>query len=238
MKYKITTLLLAAVACLAGCNEEEIPLYSGGNHLQFVKNILADSTTVAFLLYQGKAEVDAPVIVKTTGAGYPVETSYKISVDREHSTAIEGTHFRMPTTTSFKPGATRDTTAITFIRVPAMKTDAFRLVLRVEANGAFTPGQEEYRHFVFVVHDKIAPPDWWVAPTAFRIRDYYLGTYSDRKYEKFIEVTGVADLTGATPSELRVLSLQLKYWLDAYEAEHGEPYREENGDPMTVRVKG
>jgi hypothetical protein len=127
----------------------------------------------------------------------------------------------------------RDTLPVTFYRTAEMKTRSFRLVLRVEENEAFKPGQLQYQYKVFIVHDKIARPDWWTAA------EPYLGPYSDLKYQKFIDVTGIADMTGATLSELRVRALQLKYWLEEYKAEHGGiPMIEVNGDEMTVPING
>jgi hypothetical protein len=232
MKSKI--IILLPLVLLAACQEAEIPLYNGGNNIQFVKNLTRDSTTVAFLLAPGQTEIDSIFIVKTTGLGYPTETPYKISVDRQFTTAIEGTHFRLPAKTTFKPNATRDTTSVTFYRTPDMKTSSFRLVLRVEENDFFRLGQGEYQYKVFIVHDKIAQPAWWTTT----ISNTYLGSYSDLKYQKFIDVTGIADLTGATVSEIRIYSLQLKYWLEEYKIANGEPMREVNGDEMKVPISG
>jgi hypothetical protein len=234
MKREIILLLAAALFGVSSCQEAEIPLYSGGNNIQFVKNLTTDSTTVAFLLAPGVTALDSFLIVKTTGLGYPVETPYKISVDRQFTTAVEGTHFKLPEKTTFKPGAMRDTLPVTFYRTTDMKTNAFRLVLRVEENDAFKLGQLQYQYKVFIVHDKIAQPGWWTTA----VSNSYLGQYSDLKYQKFIDVTGIADMTGATPSELRVRALQLKYWLDEYKVLNGRPMLEENGDEMTVPVNG
>jgi hypothetical protein len=228
-------LLATALLGLSSCQEAEIPLYSGGNNIQFVKNLAVDSTTVAFLLAPGATELDSFLIVKTTGLGYPAETPYKISVDQQFTTAVEGTHFKLPTTTTFKAGAMRDTLPITFYRTAEMKTRSFRLVLRVEENEAFKPGQLQYQYKIFVVHDKIAQPDWWTTS----VSTSYLGPYSDKKYQFFIDVTGIADMTGASISELRVRALQLKYWLEEYKAgNNGIPMTEDNGDEMTVPING
>jgi hypothetical protein len=235
MKREIILLLAIALLGLSSCQEAEIPLYSGENYIQFVKNPTTDSTTVSFLMAPGATELDSFLIVKTTGSGYPTETPYKISVDRQFTTAVEGTHFKLPTTTTFKAGAMRDTLPVTFYRTADMKTTAFRLVLRVEENDAFKPGQLQYQYKVFIVHDKIARPDWWTAD----VSNYYFGPYSDKKYQQFIDVTGIADMTGATLSELRVRALQLKYWLEEYKASNnGFPMLEVNGDEMTVPING
>jgi hypothetical protein len=234
MKREIIMLLTTALLGLSSCQEAEIPLYSGENYIQFVKNLTTDSTTVAFLLAPGATELDSFLIVKTTGLGYPAETPYKISIDRQFTTAVEGTHFKLPDKTIFKPGAMRDTLPVTFYRTADMKTNTFRLVLRVEENDAFKLGQVQYQYKVFIVHDNISRPEWWTRD----VSDYYLGAYSDKKYQQFIDVTGIADMTGATLSELRVRTLQLKYWLEEYKMLNGIPVTEENGDEMTVPING
>jgi hypothetical protein len=232
MKNNIT--LLLSLLLLVACQEADIPLYSGGNNIQFVKNLTKDSTVIAFLLAPGKTAIDSPLIVKTTGVGYPREMPYKITIDHQLSSAIEGTHFSLPEKTAFKANAMRDTTLVTFYRTPDMKTNSFRLVLRVEENDSFRPGQVQYTYKVFVVHDKIAQPDWWDA----NVSTSYLGAYSNKKYQTFIDVTGVADLSSSTPGETRAYALQLKYWLERYKLENNMPFIEDNGDEMTVTANG
>jgi hypothetical protein len=234
---KIYAIILTCIAALwlTGCQEEEIKVYSGENYIQFVKNPNVDSTTVAFLFVPGATELDSFVIVRMIGAGYPVETPYVISVDREQSTAIEGTHFKLPEKTAFRPGAMRDTIAIKFYRVPEMKTSSFRLVLRLEANETFTPGQYLYRYQNFVVNDKTSKPVWWDAS----VERQYLGAYSDLKFEHFIVATDGVDLTGAPDYEIWLNAVKFKYWLEEQKRLNGgRPLLDENGSEMTVPVNG
>jgi hypothetical protein len=231
---KIAT-LIAFTCWLVACREAEIPVYHGDNYIQFVKNLATDSTTVTFLYAPAATELHSELVVKMTGAPALEEQPYTLSIDRQFTTAEEGVHFRLPDKTAFKAGAMRDTLSITFCRVPEMKTRTFRLVLRVGANNHFLPGQREYQYKVFLVHDKISKPEWWDR----RVEQLYLGTYSDLKFQHFIEVTGGGDMTGASASEIRINALKLKYWLEEWKFEHdGEPVREVNGDEMTVPVIG
>jgi hypothetical protein len=220
---------------LTGCQKEEVPVYSGNNYIQFVKNLTTDSTTVAFLNAPGATQLDSMLIVKMTGSPYRQEKAYRISVDTRFTTAVEGTHFSLPERTVFKPGQMRDTLAITFYRTADMKTQTYRLVLRVEPNEIFQLGQLQYQYKVFLVHDNISRPTWWTDA----VSTSYLGPYSDLKYQYFIDATGVADLTGATSSDLRINALKLKYWLEEQKAlNDGEPVREANGDEMKVSING
>jgi hypothetical protein len=173
------------------------------------------------------------LIVETAGLAYPVEKSYKISVDKQLSTAIEGQHYKLPEKTAFKAGQNRDTLTIKFYRTADMKNQSFRLVLRVEENENFKLGQIQYQYKVFLVHDKISQPAWWTAS----VSTSFLGAYSNLKYQYFIDVTGIADLTGASTSELRIYALMLKYWLEQ-QKQNGHTVLEENGDEMVLPVNG
>ncbi|MDR3245521.1 MAG: DUF4843 domain-containing protein [Prevotellaceae bacterium] len=233
MKKIILILAGVCLLWLQGCKEDEIDLYSGDHYIRFIKDLTTDSTTVAFLFAPGASELNAPLVVEAAGIAYPVEKEYKISIDRQFTTAVEGRHFRLPDNTTFKAGAMRDTLAIKFLRTEDMATQSFRLVLRVEANESFKLGQLEYQYMVFLVHDKISQPEWWTTA----ISTSYMGTYSDRKYQYFIEVTGIVDLTGATPSEIRAHALKFKYWLEE-QRQKNNTILEENGNEMTVPVAG
>jgi hypothetical protein len=229
-------LIFAGICLLAlpGCQEDKVDLYSGEHYIRFIKNLTLDSTTVAFLFAPGKTELDSTLIVETTGLSYPDEKTYKISVDRQFTTAVEGTHFKLPDKTAFKAGAVRDTLAVKFFRTEDMKSHIYRLVLRVEENENFKLGQLQYQYKVFLIHDNISQPGWWTAS----VSTSYLGAYSDLKYQYFIDVTGVADLTGASMSELRIYALQLKYWLEEQKQLTGSPVLEANGDEMKVPMNG
>jgi hypothetical protein len=235
-KMKKIILILVSVCSiwLFSCQEDKIDLYSGDHYIRFIKNLTTDSSTVAFLFAPGATELDSLLIVETAGLPFSEYKDYKIVIDRSFSTAVEGKHFNLPAKTSFKPGTMRDTLAIKFYRTEDMKNETFRLVLRLEPNETFKAGQIQYQYKVFLVHDKISQPSWWTTA----VSTSYLGAYSDLKFQYFIDVTGIADLTGATPSELRVNALKLKYWLEEQKLLNGSPVLEANGNEMTVPING
>lgn len=221
---------LILCGCILGCHEEDIPKYYGSNHIQFVKDLTKDSTTVSFLYAPEATELDSFLIVKMTGRPYLQDMEYKISVDRKFTDMEEGTHYKLPENTFFKTGQLRDTLPITFYRTEEMKKKAFRLVLRVETNETFLTGQTEYCYKVFVVHDMISQPGWWTK----EVTDFYLGTYSDTRYRYFLEATEGVDLTKATTSEIRAYALMFKYWIERQD----KPITEDNGDKITLPVNG
>jgi hypothetical protein len=229
MKNNVIIILTLLVAGLAGCREEKVQVYDGDNYIQFVKHATVDSTIIPFLFSPGKMEVDSPLIVKIVGRGHAAETPYSINIDTELTTAVEGTHFILPGRTAFKAGALRDTLAIKFLRTTDMKMNSFRLVLRLEATDDFVLGEPRCHYYTFVVHDQVSRPVWWEEWGI--VESYYLGEYSDRKFEYFIEATGVADLSEATDNEIWLYSLRFKYWLQEQEND-GNLILDDWGDPM------
>ena len=77
----------------------------------------------------------------------------------------------------------------------------------------------------------VARPAWWDS----NVEQYYLGTYSQKKFVLFLRVTG-ADLTDASDSEKRAYALDFKQYLIDH---RGEPETiDEDGQRMTVPVLG
>ena len=73
-------------------------------------------------------------------------------------------------------------------------------------------------------------PLWWND----KITDEYLGPYTEKKLDVFMEITGVGDLTGLDENRIRSLAVQFKYKL-IEEAEKGNIIQDENG-PMYKTV--
>ncbi len=236
MNKQIILILSVCFVCLAACKEDTIDTYSGANYVQFSTSY-ADSLTIAFLLAPGKNSIDSSLVITMSGLANQTAMSYKIVVNTQLSTAIEGVHFALPSATAFKQGAYMDTIPVTFYRTDDMRTKEYRLVLQLVSNENFMVGQENYLYKIFRINDKITQPAWWTTTGTLNVKDTYLGVYSDKKYEYFIAVTGVADLTNATASEMRMYALQFKYWLAAKKAAD-ETVLEDNGNEMTVTVIG
>ncbi len=219
---------------LEGCKKSELEQYCGVNYLQFSESI-SDSTTLSFTFYPNQDEIEWPVGVETSGLALNQDTEYRIAIDTEQSTAIEGTHVRLPEKLMIKSGVVADTFRIAIIRTPEMKTQDIRLVLKVVDNASFKSGQWDYTYRIIRINDRISKPDWWDD----MITDYYLGEYSDKKFSLFIEVTGISDMSKGSmnESEVRTATLQFKYWLQR-EKEADRTVLEEDNTEMTVKVIG
>ncbi len=218
--------------CMPGCRKSEIMTYRSGQYLQFGVNV-EDTTEFSFLFHPGVQSFDFPLPLEVSGAPLPSDAEYRIVVDTEHSTAIEGTHFTLPASSDmvFRTGHVKDTCHLTLLRKPDMQTSTFRIVLRIERNGNFEVGQRDYLVNVLKVSDKIAQPAWWND----RVEQYYLGGYSDKKYQLFMDVTGTGDLTDWNDSRIRAITMDFTNYL-RYEKSQGREVFEANGfTPMTTK---
>lgn len=207
--------------CLS-CQKNEMMIYDGDNYIQFIKTS-KDTNTFSFSFYPELNDYEFPVVLEMSGSACKTETSYRVVVDKEETTAEEGKHFVLPEKLTFKVGAYRDTCLVKLMRREEMKKGNLRIVLRIEENASFKQGEENKLVAVLLVNDKLSQPKWWDDKVSW----YYLGTYSDEKYELFIQATKQYDLTGADEGMLRYYSLMFKYWL-----------QDEGRTDISVPVKG
>lgn len=229
---KFNLSILGVVLLLWNCQDSDFKMYDAANYLQFVQPF-EDTTIISFTFYPGEDELMWPIEVEMSGMLSEHELFYDVVIDEEYTTAVEGEHYELLDDFSMAPMATKDTCWIRLFRTPEMETTEYQIVLRVVDSDAFLRGQLDYSVVVLRVNDKLARPDWWDNNVVW----YYLGEYSDKKFSLFIDVTGKADLTGASDSELRAYALQFKYWLQA-QKETGNTIREEDDEEMTVAVLG
>lgn len=223
---KYINLFFVAVLCCLGCEKEDIPTYSGGDHLLFAKE-LKDSTVFSFLLYSDQNEYQFPIGLLLSGNAFDSDLEYKIEADTALSTAVEGTHFRLPEKPVFRKGLLRDTCFVTLIRTPDLLTEEKRIVLMLREKSPLQIGNPEVAAAVIRVNDMIVKPSWWT----IMVQYYYLGAYSEAKFRAFIRATGIVDLSKASDSEIRMYALQFKYWLV-----DNPTY--DNGKLITVPVAG
>ena len=94
--------------------------------------------------------------------------------------------------------------------------------------------------------DKLEIPIWWSRndgtvdrPTNI-VEKVYLGEYSETKYIMFLEELekGGESFDGTDMNVMKKYAIRLKYTLEEYEKENGEPKRDENGRVITVPVAG
>lgn len=112
-----------------------------------------------------------------------------------------------------------------------MATKSFLLVLNIVEGGDIFPGQISNIRKVISMNDMVSKPSWWDAV----MERSYLGVYTELKYRKFMEVTGVGNLGLYDKNHQRVYMLQFKYYLMDQKAA-GTPVLEADGTDMLSTI--
>lgn len=219
--------LIGLVLLVSSCEEKELQIYKSGSFVSFVEE-RTDTTVFSFFFYKDDV-VEYPMIVRLTGDPGKART-FRMVANKDAST-LSDELYDIPEYYTFREGLLQDTIKITLKNHADLLTNQYLLVLELkDGDGLFTAGGSAART-VLKVSDKAEQPDWW---DRYFERDY-LGKYSRKKFELFIQVVGEGDLTGKTTGEKRVLTLKFKHWL---EAQNPPIYDEENEEEMVVTVIG
>lgn len=224
-KYFI--ILIGLLLFVSACEEKELEVYKSNSFVSFTKSS-SDTTIFSFFFYRDDV-VEYPIIVRLMGDP-GAERTFKIESDKKLSTLKEEL-YEIPEYYTFREGMLQDTIKITLKNDADLLTNQYLLVLELkDGNGLLSSGGS-FGRAVMKVSDKAEQPDWW---DGYFARDY-LGDYSRKKFELFIQVTGEGDLGNKTAGEKRVLALKFKHWL---QVQNPPIYDEENEEEMVVTVIG
>lgn len=226
-------LLLGLALALLACDERGFETYGGGNYLSFEKNMEKDSMVISFRYYPDQDELKIPLKMVLSGNPLAVSATYGLEVVSGETT-LAPSNYKLEESYLFREGRIEDTAWIHLINSDRLQEQPFRLVIAIRGNESLQAGVNELQKAKLIVSDIAARPEWWDAT----VTNSYLGKYSDAKYQLFIKVTQVVDLTDMSPSKLTALALQLKYYLQK-QTDAGFPvYDEENQEYMKVPVIG
>lgn len=220
-KYVYLLLIFVGVA---SCDRDDIGVYHSENYISFT-NKEKDTVIVSFFMLGNLSECEWPIEIRHTGIPKEEDQGFTLSVVNEKTTLKSG-YYSLPTVTTFQPMSKLDTFYVKLTNYPELATTNAYLCLELKENAVFKLGDRDYRRIYLKVNDNVARPDWWNN----RVVNYYLGTYSDTKFRKLVEVVQ-PDLSDASEDWIRSWALEFKNWLDA------NPIPDENGDPMTVPVR-
>ena len=209
MKHSITLLIVAAFTfvLITGCEEQKLTTYSGDYFVQFEKTTI-DSTNVSFMFYPGHDYLEFPVVMELVGVATEHNLNYKVVADPEFTTAT-AQHYSIPENQFLRAGRYIDTLYVRLNKTDDLNTNKVRLVLRIESTSDLKIGKIEQSAAVIWLNNSLTKPTWWNSD----IDNYYLGTYSNKKYEVFIQVTGIFDMSDLDSSTKRSYALKLKQYL-------------------------
>lgn len=223
-----------AFLSLCGCSEESISRYNGDSYIYFTKNS-NDSTIFSFAYDESLQEGDVNLKLNIISRLENRDRTFSVRTVQEESSAQEGRDFTLsPQSMIVKAN---DSIAYLNIHVKkdnALKGKTFKAVFEIVPSEDFLPGITKNRKANLIITDLLARPDWWDAWH----ESSGLGTYSDKKYRLFIEVTHQEDLTliedggNMSYTDMRSYVVTFKYWLME------NPQTEDDGSQMTVPVIG
>lgn len=236
MKF-ISALSLLYILLLSACEKKEIPFYEGEHYIYFTteeegfhaSNVTADSTIVSFFFYL-EDDILYPIEVGLTGQLFEQPTKFRVVADREKSDLPEQL-YELPETYEFAAGQVKDTIYIRLKNDPILLERQYTLKIDIVDSGEIHSHKGKNARRILKVCDIVSKPDWWVENP---IEWYYLGEYSRKKYELFMTVTGVSDLSGLGEGKIRLLTLEFQHWLD----NQNPKIKEEDGNEMKTEVIG
>ncbi len=226
-------LLILGIFCLfSACEREHIMTYGDDAYVQFTSNV-ADSVEFSFTFYPNRDTIEYGLDVKLVGHPANKEREYKVVVVEDYTTAASK-HYILPERCVVKENEVESKIALRLVKTPDLQATPVRLALRLEPTRDLNVGETSCAARIIWINDKISRPGWWNSA----IQNSYLGTYSDKKYRLFIEVTGVGVLDPDDAVDCRLNALILKKYLNEQEAIDKTVYEDDGYTKMTVTVIG
>jgi len=217
---------------MTSCSKEEIMTYHEKDYLVFEKYI-KDSTNFSFLAYPTSDQVEFKIPVQLIGMPSDKDRKFKVTVMTEESDAPADSYI-LQEEQVFRAGFVTDTCVIVLKKTDELKQFSRRLVVRLEATDDFGLGQTDRLAQIINISNKLYQPDWWDST----VRAYWLGNYSDKKFELFLLVNdGKLEVDVAGTIEIRSCTLKLKRYLRE-QKEQGNTIYEEDGTEMVVPYIG
>ena len=214
MKPRIIILYILSLA-LWGCEKKDIDLFATndtGIYFQPVSSYIYGTTTefysdsIAYSFASENASVESSVLratVRTMGKVADYNRPFKVIVDPEGTTAIEGVHYEVNLDTCYIPaGESTAYVRVRFFRTSDLLTGRVRLQLRLQDNEYFTCYFNEYKStnsytatgtqisgvtYVFSVSEEYKEPSYW--------NWFGIEFFGDWTPQKFLVVNSVCDLT-------------------------------------------
>ena len=205
MKWKNILWIVWTTFILTACEKQEIPVFASddqGIYFQRVSSFILGSTTeyygdsTAYSFASVAGTVKNAVLsatARTMGKVVDYDRPFKVVIDKEESTAIEGIHYEANLDTVRIPaGASSVYVRVRFFRTDDLTDKTVRLVLRLEDNEYFKCYLPEYKNtnaysvtgamirgdrYVFSLSEMYTEPNYW---TWFGV-DYF-GNWTPKKY--------------------------------------------------------
>ena len=215
MKWKIILFVSSLTLVFCACEKQDISVFTtddSGIYFQRVTSYIYNSTTeyygdsVAYSFASAKASVKSVVLsatIRTMGKVVDYDRPFKVVVDQEGTTAIEGKHYEVNLDTVVVPaGKSTAYVRVRFFRTDDMMEKAVRLAIRLEDNEYFKCYFPEYKNtnaysatgemihgdeFAFSLSEMYTEPSYWSM-----FGGSFFGTWRPKKFIVVKSVCGVS----------------------------------------------
>ena len=209
MKYSFVILMLIVGWSLSSCSTDEIEVYQTDRYVYFT-GMASDSIKESFFFYPGAETIHVDLLVRYAGLALEKDMAYRLVVDEELTTAQADVDYDVDLEPTMRRGQKVDTVRVILKKTAALDSKDLQLALRIVGNENFLEGpQDSLLSPRIIFTSQSARPTWWDD----EIVEFFLGTYSEVKYQLFITVTGISDMSELSIAEKRIYSLRLKNYL-------------------------
>ena len=254
MKLKIILFVLSLTLVFSACEKQDISVFTtddSGIYFQRVTSYIYNSTTeyygdtLAYSFASAKASIKSAVLsatIRTMGKVVDYDRPFKVVVDQEGTTAIEGKHYEVNLDTVVVPaGASTAYVRVRFFRTSDMMEKAIRLALRLEENEYFKCYFPEYKNmntysstgvlihgdsFSFTLSEMYTIPWYW----RVIIETDYFGEWTPKK---FVVINMVCGFTMADWNNAGGTGAKIIYGRCGFFATMVQKYLQEQADAGT-----
>ena len=218
MKLRILLFALISFPFLWSCDKKEIPVFASddaGIYFQRLTNAVygstpeyyGDSTDFSFAgtnAYYTSHVLYAPVL--TMGKVVDYDRPFKVFVDMEETTAVEGKDFEIELDSLvIKAGTSKAEVPVRIIRTETLLEKTLKIVLRLQENEHFKCYLETYKNtnlytakgeqisgvrYVFTFNEMYTQPNFW---KNYAEKDYF-GEWTAKKYQVVNQVCGLTPI--------------------------------------------
>lgn len=218
MKLRIILFALISFPFLWSCDKKEIPVFASddaGIYFQRLTNAVygstteyyGDSTDFSFAgtnAYYTSHVLYAPVL--TMGKVVDYDRPFKVVVDMEETTAVEGKDFEIELDSLvIKAGTSKAEVLVRIIRTETLLEKTLKIVLRLQENEHFKCYLETYKNtnlytakgeqisgvrYVFTFNEMYTQPNFW---KNYAEKDYF-GEWTAKKYQVVNQVCGLTPI--------------------------------------------
>ncbi len=196
MKYTIEKAMALLLSLLfVACGEESLLVNSNDvAYVQFALNMTTDTTSVSFKMYNEGEDAKIPIEVTVFGQLQQDDLSFSVGVD-EKKTTLSSALYSLPTDCKIRKGLLKDTIYVVLKNDPILKTETKRLELTIVESESVKLGNFVNSKAIVTVTDRLFKPRWWSVNDlgdpknpANSVESFYLGRYSEKKYQLFLEL--------------------------------------------------